>query len=88
MCNTESLTGNHSIDTICSWFKQFQKDNDITPIRFHDLRHTHASLLLGEEVVKTISERLGHSTIRKTMDIYAHVSKELDEKADNIFDTI
>lgn len=89
VCTTEFLTGDESIDGICSWFKQFQKDNDITPIRFHDLRHTHASLLLGEGVdLKTISERLGHSTIRQTMDIYAHVSKELDEKAGNIFDTI
>lgn len=89
VCTTEFLTGDESIDGICSWFKQFQKNNNITPIRFHDLRHTHASLLLGEGVdLKTISERLGHSTIRQTMDIYAHVSKELDEKAGNIFDTI
>ena len=83
------MTGDHSIDTICGWFKDFQKKNNISPIRFHDLRHTHASLLLNEGVdLKTISERLGHSTIRQTMDIYTHVSKELDEKAGQIFDEL
>ncbi|MBE5813143.1 MAG: site-specific integrase [Clostridiales bacterium] len=88
-CKTEFLTGDHSIDTICGWFKDFQKKNNISPIRFHDLRHTHASLLLNEGVdLKTISERLGHSTIRQTMDIYTHVSKELDEKAGQIFDEL
>jgi integrase len=43
-------------------------------IRFHDLRHTHASLLLAAGVpVKVVSERLGHSTVAFTMDVYQHV---------------
>ena len=88
-CTTEYLFENISIDGICSWFKAFQKRNNIEVIRFHDLRHTHASLLLAEGIdLKTISDRLGHSTIKQTMDIYTHVSKELDEKAGMIFDKL
>jgi integrase len=43
-------------------------------IRVHDLRHTHATLLLAAGVpVKVVSERLGHSTVTITMEIYQHV---------------
>lgn len=43
-------------------------------ITFHDLRHTHATQLLKAGVdIKMISERLGHSSIRITLDTYAHV---------------
>jgi integrase len=42
-------------------------------IRLHDLRHTHASLLLAAGVpVKVVSERLGHATVSITLEIYAH----------------
>lgn len=45
--------------------------------RFHDLRHTFASILLNEgESVKMIQELLGHSTITTTLDIYSHISEE------------
>ena len=43
-------------------------------IRFHDLRHTHASHLLAARVnVKLVSERLGHASVAFTLDTYAHV---------------
>jgi len=43
-------------------------------ITIHDLRHTHASLLLSAgEPVKTVSERLGHASVAVTLTIYAHV---------------
>lgn len=43
-------------------------------LRFHDLRHAHASLLLQQGVhPKVVSERLGHSTVGVTLDIYSHV---------------
>ena len=43
-------------------------------IRFHDLRHAHASHLLAAGVnVKVVSERLGHASAAFTMDVYAHV---------------
>jgi integrase len=43
-------------------------------IRFHDLRHTHASQLLAAGVnVKVVSERLGHASVAFTLDTYAHL---------------
>lgn len=55
-------------------------------IRFHDLRHTHASLLLQQGVhPKIVSERLGHSKISITLDTYSHVLPGLQEQAANAF---
>jgi integrase len=43
-------------------------------IRFHDLRHSHASQLLAAGVnVKMVSERLGHASVAFTLDTYAHL---------------
>ncbi|QIZ07625.1 site-specific integrase [Priestia megaterium] len=51
-------------------------------IRFHDLRHTHATLLLQQGVhPKVVSERLGHSTIGITMDTYTHVLPNMQKEA-------
>lgn len=51
-------------------------------IRFHDLRHTFATLSLsGGADIKTVSSRLGHSSIAITGDVYAHVTPEMDEHA-------
>lgn len=51
-------------------------------IKFHDLRHTHASLLLKENVhPKVVSERLGHSSIQITLDLYSHLFPNLQEDA-------
>ena len=44
-------------------------------VRFHDLRHTYATLALQNGVdYKTISNNLGHATVAFTMDVYADVS--------------
>jgi len=51
-------------------------------IRVHDLRHTHATLLLAAGVpVKVVSERLGHSTVTITMEIYQHVLPGMQAEA-------
>ncbi len=51
-------------------------------IRLHDLRHTHASLMLRQGVhPKIVSERLGHSTVGITLDTYSHVTPGLQESA-------
>ncbi len=51
-------------------------------IRFHDLRHCHATLLLQLGVhPKVVQERLGHSTISMTLDTYSHVVPGLQERA-------
>jgi integrase len=52
------------------------------PYRFHDLRHTCATLMLEAGVhPKVVQEMLGHSTIAITMDLYSHVSPNLQEEA-------
>lgn len=51
-------------------------------VRFHDLRHTHASLMLKQGIhPKIVSERLGHATIGITLDTYSHVTPGLQEAA-------
>ncbi|KRF61541.1 hypothetical protein ASG99_25310 [Bacillus sp. Soil768D1] len=58
-------------------------------IRFHDLRHTHATLLLSNGVhVKVISERLGHSNIKVTLDTYSHVLPSMQEEVARKLDEI
>lgn len=78
-----------SIDGISSWFDKWQNKNNIKNIRFHDLRHTHATILLFIHTdIKTISERLGHSDIQTTLNTYADVLKALDIKTTENFDSI
>lgn len=51
-------------------------------IRFHDLRHTSATLALADGVhPKIVSERLGHSTVAMTLDRYSHVSMDMQRAA-------
>ena len=58
-------------------------------IRFHDLRHTHATLLLAAGVhPKVVQERLGHSQISLTLDTYSHVIPSLQDEAAEQFDKI
>ena len=54
----------------------------VPAIRLHDVRHTHATLLLAAGVpIKVVSERLGHATIAMTLDVYAHVLPAMDREA-------
>lgn len=58
-------------------------------IRFHDLRHTAATLLLAQGVdPRTIMETLGHSQISLTLNTYSHVLPALQEAAANSMDAI
>lgn len=62
---------------------------DVPEIRFQDLRHTHATLLLSNGVhVKVISERLGHSNIKVTLDTYSHVLPSMQEEVARKLDEI
>lgn len=80
---------NDDYDNLTAWWRNWTKRNGLPHIKFHDLRHTHATLLLCEGVdIKTIQKRLGHSDIKTTLNTYAHVLEELDEKASNVFDEI
>lgn len=76
------------------WYKHFKKvlaSNWLKDMRLHDLRHTNASLMLKAGVnMKVASERLGHTTIGITMDLYSHIDEELQrdaaDKLNNIID--
>ncbi|WP_394186853.1 tyrosine-type recombinase/integrase [Metabacillus halosaccharovorans] len=58
-------------------------DKNITP---HSFRHTHTSLLIEAGVgVKEIQQRLGHTDINTTMNIYAHMTANMEEKASHQF---
>jgi len=61
-------------------FKDLLKDAELPNIRIHDLRHTHATLLLLRGVhPKVVSERLGHADITITLKTYSHVIPTLQE---------
>jgi len=58
-------------------------------VRFHDLRHTHATLLLAQDVhPKVVSERLGHARIAITLDTYSHVLPNLQQDAVQRLDSL
>lgn len=78
-----------NFSSIDGWWRKFLRRNNIRKIRFHDIRHTHATLLLAQGIdIKTISERLGHSNISITMNTYTDVLKELDISASKKIDEI
>lgn len=55
---------------------------DIPVIRFHDLRHTHATLMLRANInPKIVSERLGHANVGTTLNIYSHVLPDIQRSA-------
>lgn len=73
--------------TLYKAFIRLTKKAGLPQIRFHDLRHTHATLLLQQGVhPKIVSERLGHSTISMTLDIYSHVIPSMQKEAAQMFD--
>jgi integrase len=62
---------------------------DVPRVRFHDLRHSHATQLLSAGVhPKIAQERLGHSTITTTLDLYSHVTETMQEDAAAKLDTV
>jgi integrase len=68
------LTRSNDCESTCGW------------VRFHDLRHTHATLLLKAGVpLKVVSERLGHSTPAFTMTVYQHVLPGMQRDAADLF---
>jgi integrase len=63
-------------------FKPLLKRAGLPEIRFHDLRHTCATLLLGRGVhPKLVQELLGHATIAMTLDTYSHYLPSMGDAA-------
>lgn len=72
----------HDPDVISQTFERLVAKAGLRRIRFHDLRHTHATLALQAGVhAKVVQERLGHSSINVTIDLYSHAIPALQEDA-------
>lgn len=93
-----NLNDSKTIDVqfVCAWedfrpkdphyiskkFRKIKSSLNITQIRFHDLRHTHATMLLKEGIhPKIVADRLGHSQISITLDTYSHVIPNMQKSA-------
>ena len=72
------------LSSICNKRKQ---KLGLCNVRLHDLRHAHATILLQQGVhPKIVQERLGHSSVSTTLDIYSHVLPGLQEAAARRFE--
>jgi len=76
-------------DYVTHQFAKLAATMGLGGLRFHDLRHTHATLLLASgESLRTISDRLGHSSVSITGDLYAHVISQTQIAAADRFDQL
>lgn len=74
---------------LLKYFKRLLERAGLPQMRFHDLRHTSATLLLTAGVhPKIVQERLGHSQIGLTLDTYSHVLPSMQEEAANKMDNM
>lgn len=76
-------------DTLSKVFKKILKRYGLREITFHQLRHTNATLLINSNVdINTVSERLGHSNVATTLNVYTHVlddtKKQVADKMNEI----
>ncbi len=63
-------------------FRPLLRRAELPAIRFHDLRHTAATLMLGRGIhPKVVAEMLGHATVAVTLDIYSHVTPDMQREA-------
>ncbi len=75
---TDELGHHLYTQTVLMNFKKIVSRMGIPETRFHDLRHTYATLSLqnGDDI-KTVSEALGHATVAFTLDVYGHVTQQM-----------
>jgi integrase len=70
-------------------FRPLLKKAGLPEVRFHDLRHTAATLLMSLGVhQKVVSEMLGHSTVLITQDLYSHVTPTMQQQAVTALDAL
>jgi len=70
-------------------FARIARQAGLENVRFHDLRHTFASLMfLRGAKPKVISEALGHSSVAFTMDVYSHIIEGMQEDAMALLDEV
>ncbi len=70
-------------------YRRLVRKAELPYIRFHDLRHTAATLLIARGVnIKVVSEMLGHSSIAITLGIYGHVLPHMQQQAADVMDAM
>lgn len=85
VCSTDN--GQH-IDyaNFSHWFVSWRNSKGFPDLKPHELRHTHATLLIGNGAdIKTAQRRLGHAKASTTIDLYAHALPQNDEAAADLF---
>lgn len=76
-------------DSLSSAWRRLLRRHNLPPVRFHDLRHAHATLMLLQGVhPKVVSERLGHASVGITLDTYSHVLPSMQSQAAEAFDRL
>ena len=76
-------------DSLYQTWRRFTAKHGIRHVRFHDLRHTSATLLAAKKIdINVISRRLGHTQARTTNDIYIHAVQELEDEAAMSFEEL
>jgi integrase len=76
-------------DSLSSAWRRLLRKHRLPPVRFHDLRHAHATLMLLQGVhPKVVSERLGHASVGITLDTYSHVLPSMQAQAVEAFDRL
>lgn len=76
-----------SPDTLSHRFRRLAKSVGLEGVRFHDLRHAHATYLLERGIApQVVQERLGHADISTTLGVYGHVLPGQQAQAANVFD--
>lgn len=79
---TNELGGHLSPVSLLGCFKRRVKAIGVPETRFHDLRHTYATLSLQNGVdIKTVSANLGHATVAFTLDVYGHVTDKMMQES-------
>ena len=64
------------------WWRSWTTENGFEGLKFHELRHTQATQLIGHGAdIKTVQSRLGHKSAEMTLQVYAHAMPANDEKA-------
>ena len=71
------------------WFSKFIAKNNFPHIRFHDLRHTFATLLVNNNVdVNTVSHKLGHASTTTTLQFYVHNLESTDRASADLLEDL
>ena len=74
-------------DFLSKGYKSMAESCGITDVRLHDLRHTHASILLCSGVpIHVVQARMGHESIQTTVDIYGHLLPASDAEAGRVLE--